>query len=240
MTTVQYTSAPRAGRRFEPTHERHLYDQAIAACDALPGRQRGVLGIREMTGPVGIPDITALVADLSRLRLRLASEIRPILSQLDAAIVAGAAVNRPRSPTTLARGLGWPTETITRRLPYLIQARALIPAHENSYLRHPALGPIGRLYAIEAKVSNRHAAIQQVRAYSAWADGYVLVMGPLGQRPLELLLEDVDTDGGGLIVDGRWLRRPVMKVHSVARRFWAAEHFVAAARDFGYQPSVAP
>ncbi len=240
MTTIQHTSAPRACRCFEPTHELELHDHALAACSALPGSHRGVFVVREMAGPIGIPDLTALVADPSMLRARLASEIQPVLNQLDSAIVAAAMVGKPRSPGALAKALGWSAETVMRRLPGLVRAGALTRVQADSYVRPTALRPIGRLYAIEAKVRDRGAGIQQVRAYSSWADGYVLIMGPLGRRPLQLLLEEVAADGGGLVVDGRWLRRPVMRPNDFARRLWAAEHFVAAVRDASYQPSVAP
>lgn len=86
LTTVQSTSAPRDGRRFEPIHELALDGDALAACGSLPGSHRGVFVVREMTGPIGIPDLTALVGDLSLLRARLALGVKPVLDQLDAAI----------------------------------------------------------------------------------------------------------------------------------------------------------
>lgn len=240
LTTVQHTSAPRAGRRFEPTHELALHEAALAACASLPGSNRGVWVVQEMTGPIGIPDLTALVADLSLLRSRLAIEVQPVLNQLDAAIVATTKPSAPRSHQALAKALGWPVETIMRRVPHLVRSGALIAVRPDRYVRPAALRPLGRLYAIEAKVSDRGAAIQQARAYGAWADSYVLIMGALGPRPLQLLLDEVEADGGGLVVDGKWLRRPVMRSLDPARRFWSAEHFVAAVKSCRYQPSVVP
>jgi hypothetical protein len=193
-----------------------------------------------MTGPIGIPDLTALVADPSLLESRLAIDVQPVLNQLDAAIVATAKPNAPRSSQALAKALGWPVETVTRRLPGLIRSGALSAVRPDRYVRPAALRPLGRLYAIEAKVRDRGAAIQQARGYGAWADNYVLIMGALGPRPLQLLLDEVDADRGGLVVDGQWLRRPVMRPLDPARRFWAAEHFVAAVKNDHYQPSVAP
>lgn len=228
LTAVQHTSAPRAGRRFEPTHELALHDDALAACSSLPGSHRGVFVVREMTGPIGIPDLTALVADRSLLQDRLALGVQPVLNQLDAAIVAKATVKVPRSSHALAKALGWPTETIVRRVPGLVRGGALIAVQPDQYVRPAALRPLGRLYAVEAKVKDRTAAIQQARTYSAWADSYVLIMGALAPRPLQLLLVEVEADRGGLVVDGQWLRRPVMRSLDPARRFWSAEHFVAA------------
>jgi hypothetical protein len=98
LTTAQHTSAPSSGRRFEPTHELALHEAALAACASLPGSYRGVWVVREMTGPIGTPDLTALVADLSLLRSQLAIEVQPVLNELDAAIVATAKPSTCRSP----------------------------------------------------------------------------------------------------------------------------------------------
>jgi hypothetical protein len=143
------------------------------------------------------------------------------------------------SSRALATALGWSIETITRRLSSLLRSGALIATRPDRYVRPAAPGPVGRLYAVESKVRDRRAAVRQARAYSAWTDSYVLVMGPLSRRPLDLLLSDVDADRGGLIVDGQWLRRPVIRPVDRVRRLWSAEYYVAAVCD-SYQPSVAP
>jgi hypothetical protein len=239
-TIVQDTSAPKAGRRFEPTHELVLHDVALSACASLPGAHRGVHVIREMVGPIGIPDLTALVGDSRRLQARLALDVPPLLNQIDAGIASVVHANVPRSSRAISRALGWPIDTITRRISGLFRIGALIQVRPDRYVRPAELAPIGRVYAVEAKVRDRVAAIQQARSYGAWADSYVLVMGPLGLRPREILLDEVISDHGGLIVDGEWLRRPTMRSHSLGRRLWTAEHFVAGARAGGYQPSVLP
>lgn len=240
ITAIRNTGAPRAGRRFEPTHEVALHPDAVAACASLPGAYRGVLVVREMTGPIGIPDLTALVGGSLRLEARMGLDVPPLLNQLDAAIVATTPVKLSRSAEALARLLDWPIGTVSRRIPSLLQNGALIQVDRNRYVRPEQLQPVGRLYAIEAKVRDRGAAISQARTYGAWADGYVLIMGPLSQRPLELLTEDVDADRGGLMVNGEWLRRPRIIHHALMRRLWSSEHLVKAVRDPGYQPSVTP
>jgi hypothetical protein len=79
LTAVQDTRAPRAGRRFAPSHELALHGDAIAACEGLPGAHRGVFVVREMAGPVGVPDFTVLVGDLQPLHARLALDVPPVL-----------------------------------------------------------------------------------------------------------------------------------------------------------------
>jgi hypothetical protein len=237
MIAVQDTGAPRAGRRFEPSHELALHDDAMSVCAQLPGAHRGALVVREMAGPIGIPDFTVLIGGLDRLRTRLSLDVPPVLNQLDASIVAVANSRVARSAGALARALNWGVQTVMRRLPGLLRSGALVATRPDRYVRPSALGPIGRLYAVEAKVSDRRAAVQQARAYSSWTDGYVLVMGPLGQAPLRSLLDEVDADRGGLVVDGRWLRRPVLGTLAPARRLWSAEHFVAAVQG-NYLPAL--
>jgi hypothetical protein len=238
--TVLATSRPRAGRRFEPTHELALADDAVQACRMLPGAHRGLLIIAEMAGPIGIPDLTALVGDLDRLDRRLALDVPPLLHEVDAAVAAVAHPRRAQSPEAMAAALGWPAGTVLRRVPYLLRAGALERRSPTTYVRPLDIRPVGRIYAVEAKVRDRTAALQQARTYSVWADSYVLVMGPLTDESLRRLREDVDHDQGGLMVAGRMLRRPVRRNIPPSRRLWAAEHMVAALRGLDYQPSVAP
>jgi hypothetical protein len=87
---------------------------------------------------------------------------------------------------------------------------------------------IGRIYAIEAKVRDWSGALRQVRSYGVWADAYVLVMGELSPKITGHLRDEVENDRGGLVVNGKWLRRPVLGHHSNARRLWASEHVVSA------------
>jgi hypothetical protein len=84
------------------------------------------------------------------------------------------------------------------------------------------------MYAIETKVRNWGRALGQARAYGVWADTYVLVMGPLTQSVVSKVKEGVTKDRGGLVVDGKWICRPVASGPSPAHRLSASEHFVAA------------
>ena len=240
MTTVQETSAPRAGRRFQPTHELALHEVALNACASLPAAHLGVHVIREMAGPIGIPDLTALVGERDKLEARLALDVPPLLNQIDVAIVSQAHARVARSSLAFAKALGWSVDTIIRRLRGLVRSGALIETRRDRYVRPFELAPLGRLYAIEAKVDDRRAAVRQGRTYGSWADSYVLVMGPLGRRRLDLIKGDVEVDRAGLIVDGQWIRRPTVSTLNHWRRLWSAEHFVAGAREHSYQPSVAP
>ena len=240
MPEVMDSRRPRAGRRFAPTHELALDADAVAACRTLPGAHRGVLVVRELTGPIGIPDLTALVGGERALEARLGLEIPPLLNEIDAAVAAVCHPSRMLSASAIAAGLSWPVETITRRMPGLLRAGAVVRVRDDRYVRPAALVAGGRLYVVEAKVNDRVGAVNQARMYSTWADGYVIVMGRIAPRPQAQLLAAVEADGGGLVLDGKWVRRPVIHRLPTARRLWAFEHLVAAISGAPHQPSVAP
>lgn len=235
---VLETARPRPGRRFEPTHELALADDALAACASLPGARHGVLVVKEMTGPIGIPDLAAVVGRPRLLDARLALDVSPVLNQIDAAILAAARTNAALTPAAIAELLGWPESTINRRLPNLVRSGALLPASNGRVLRRSEIRPVGRLYAVETKVRDARAALHQARTYGVWADSYVLVMGQLGEQALRNLAHEVRVDRGGLMVAGRWVCRPRAESASPAHRLWASEYVVAAVRGGSYQPSV--
>jgi hypothetical protein len=238
LSGILDTARPRPGRRFQPTHELALSNDALAACGTLPGAQHGVLVVKEMAGPIGIPDLAAVVGRQSPLDARLALDVSPVLNAIDAAILASARANAALAPAAIARLLGWPDSTVNRRLPGLVRSGALQYASNGGVIRRSEIRPVGRLYAVETKVRDARAALHQVRTYSVWADSYVLVMGQLGEQALRNLVCEVRADQGGLMVAGRWVCRPQAKSASPAHRLWASEHVVAAVRGGTYQPSV--
>jgi hypothetical protein len=185
----------------------------------------------EAAGPFGIPDLLAIVGDHALLDERLQLDVPPLLNQVDAGVVSAAAGAAPRTVPTLARRLGWTVDTVARRLPHLLRTGALIPAGPETYIRPRQLRPVGRLYAVEAKVKDWRRALRQARTYSAWCDCYVIVMPSLGSASLLGLLEAVSVDGGGLLVGGKWVKRPTIGRRTAAQRLWGSEHVVAAFHD---------
>jgi hypothetical protein len=217
-----------------------LYEPALAALGALPGARDGLLVVIEMAGPFGVPDIVALVGPQDRVVRRLETPVPPLIHEVDAAVTAVAMPNAARSAEYLARTLGWPIETVCRRIPHLARIGALLETAPKRYVRHPALQPLGRLYAVEAKVENWRRAVAQARTYNLWADSYVLALGDVSARVGRDAQDAVAEDGAGLLVNNRWVRRPRVRPRNPARRLWAAEHLVAAVLGAGYHPSTAP
>jgi hypothetical protein len=200
----------------------------LRAAKTLPGAHRGLRVLLETAGPFGVPDLLAIVGPPTALEERLALEVPPLLNQVDAGVVSAAAWRAPRSAASIARRLGWPAPTVTRRLPGLVKSGALIPVGRDSYVRPSALRPVGRLYAIEAKVKDWRRALRQVRTYGVWCDGYVIVMPALGPSSLPIAMDAIGVDGGGLMLGGRWIRRPRIASRSTAQRLWGSEHAIAA------------
>ena len=225
------TSSPRAGRRFEPVQERELHQDAMHAVQGLPGVSRGLVIVPEFAGPLGIPDFTAYVGDIDRIRQRQSLHFAPVVNELETGILSAAHMRRPLSANALARTLDWPIEAISGRLRGLVKRGALIEVMPGRYVRPEALQPGGRLYAVEAKVDDWRSALRQVRTYRVWADSYVLVMGNLSERVQTDLVAEVRRDRGGLMVAGRWLLRPRLGLTASRRRLQAWELLSEATRS---------
>jgi hypothetical protein len=226
------TRRPMAGRQFQPTWELQLQDQALAACRSLPRSSQTLTVVSEMVGPIGVPDLTAVIHRPDALTARLESGVPPLLHQVDAGVVAVAQSKRARSSEALAASLGWPVSTVDRRIPALLKSGALLRhGSGRRYVRPPELGTIGRIYAIETKVRNWGQALAQARGYSVWADTYVLVMGPLTTGVVDKVKERVSADRGGLVLDGKWVCRPLAAGPSPANRLLGSEYFIAALTD---------
>lgn len=234
------TSTPRAGRRFEPIQERELHKDALAAVRALPGASRGLVVVPEFAGPLGIPDFTAYVGNIDRIRRRHRLEVDPVVNELETGIISATYPRRPSSTHDIARALGWPVETVTERLRGLVRRGALIEASSGKFVRPESLEPGGRLYAVEAKVNDWRSALRQVRTYRVWADSYVLVMGQLTERAQAAVTAEVRRDRGGLVLEGRWIVRPRLGHSAARRRIQAAELFAAATRTGLGSPALAP
>lgn len=226
------TSTPRAGRRFEPIQERELHEDALGAVRGLPGASRGLVVVPEFAGPLGIPDFTAYVGDINRIRRRHDLDVPPVVNELETGILSAAYVRRASSAQSIAHALDWPVETVAGRMRGLIKRKALIETSAGQYVRPESLEPGGRLYAVEAKVDDWRSALRQVRTYRVWADSYVLVMGDLSERAQSDLTAEVRRDRGGLMVAGRWIVRPRLG-HAAARRRIQAWELLAAATQSG-------
>ena len=237
---VQEPRVQRAGRRFQPGPESLLEPEARRAIKALPGADRGIVAVRELPGPFGVPDFVALVGGHSRLELRTTLDVPAVLNEVDARLVAASPSRGSAAIGDLVAATQLPTALAQRRVARLTRTGALSLTSTGRLRRPSALRALGSIYAVEMKVADLRRAIAQCRRYHVWADAYVLVMGKLSEGQFEQAVQFVKADGGGLVVDGRMICRPRPRRSEASwQRLLASEHFFAATR-YGAQPSVRP
>jgi len=182
--------------------------------------------IAEMPGPVGLPDLVA-VPITPRLAMRLQLPCAPLLAWGDARLAAACSVSRALSAKSLARRVDAEEPSIRRRLRRQVTHGALIETPTGCFLRPVELQPVGRLYALEAKVDDWSAGLGQALRYGSWADASAAVMGRLPKEPSRAMSQAAEL-GLGLALGPRWLIRPRIRRLELAHRLWASEFVVAA------------
>lgn len=218
-----------AGRRFEPVAERELDPVLRDLASRLPGARGGVTVIAEMPGPRGLPDLVA-VPVTPRLGARLDLDCPPLLSWSDARLAAACSTTRAWSSAALARRLDFDERAVRPRLRRLVSWGALTQTPQGAFMRAARLQPIGRIYALEAKVDDWSAGLGQALRYGSWADASAAVLAGLPRDPSRAVAQATQL-GLGLAHNARWLVRPRVREMSLAHRLWASEFVVAALAD---------
>ena len=217
----------RAGKRFLPLAELELHPLLRDLAARLPGASSGVIVISEMSGPTGLPDLVALPIT-PRLESRLALTCQPVLAFGDARLAAACSSSRTLSERVLARRLDVSEDAVRRRARRLERGGALL-AVTGGWVRARDLEPVGRLYALEAKVDDWNAGLGQALRYGSWADASAVVMAQLPRDPSRPIAQASQL-GLGLALGSRWLVRPKVRRLTLAYRLWASEHVIAALR----------
>lgn len=203
---LEMSADPRPGRRFEPTVEKSLDDDLLTLATHLPGASDGVAIAREFPGARGVADVVAVTRWHDALRKRLSMPQTFLRNETDCAVVAALSSNQTRSVGSIGKRLGMSDEQVVRRARALV-ATGHVKARGSGFRRAPGLEPIGRSYALEAKVNDWQKGISQALRYSTWCDAaaVVLLRPP---RNLGDLKSRCSSLGLGLGVDGRWIVRP--------------------------------
>lgn len=234
VVTTSLRSRP--GHQYEPVAEAEVHSLLPTLALGLPGAARhGAVMVRECPGPYGIADLVVLIGGQRQLERRRDADVPPLLSELDAAIVAMLQPVRPTPTDQLAIAVDRPLRSVARRLSALGDLGA-ISARPSGFVRNPALDLRGSVHALEAKTKDWNRGIDQALAYAVWADTSTLVVGQL-PRDTRLAEDRAGRLRLGLASGLRWVRRPSRRTHERPLRMWAMEHLVAALG--GYHPSSA-
>ncbi len=227
LTEIE-TSLTRAGRPFLPQAELALAPALRQAAMRLPGRLGSqTITVPECPLPAGVPDLLVLIAKVEDLALRSQASVAPLLAEQEALIAAACGVQRA---TSLAR-LAWLTGTsdaYVRRIVVSLERRGALQRTEAGWVRAAALVPMGRTYALEAKVSDWRSGISQCLRYGTFADASGLAIGTLSARSRTAAIVAARENGIGLFHEDKWLVRPRISHHRLARRLWVSEHLAAA------------
>lgn len=217
------------GRRFEPSEERLLDEHLVVLASHLPGASGSLYVSREVAGPRGIADLVATTRVDADLERRRATGLEPLTTFSDAAVVAATHERRALSIESLARNLGMTNERVSRRVAGLV-AQGYLNRVGRGICRTGGLLPVGRTYALEAKVSNWQKGLSQALRYGSWCDAkaVVLLRPP---RDLSAVRNRYEHFGVGLGVRDRWVIRPRIGHPQPAMRLFASEAWLQNLRQ---------
>lgn len=213
----------RPGRRFEPTVERLLDDDLVTLSTRLPRASEGLAIVREFPGGRGVADVVAVTGWQESVRKRISLQLPFLLNETDCAVVAALSPNQTRTVPIIAKKIGMSEGQLVRRLRPLVTAGYVEPTG-SGFRRVRGLEPLGRAYALEAKVSDWRQGISQALRYSTWCDAaaVVLLKAP---RDLSDVKGRCSMLGLGLAADGRWVVRPRIGRPNAGLRLAMSEHF---------------
>jgi hypothetical protein len=217
----------RPGRPFEPVEEAELLPHLLAAARAIVGRAKTAITVREFVGPFGVADLCAIAVNEAHLDARRMAGVVPILNDVDARIIAAASSSHSRQFDDICIRASLNSELVERRLPMLRRFGAIDITRNGRITKNPGLRPVGTVHALESKVRDWRRGLIQTTTYGLWADSSTLL---LGRKPADEadLYQRVANLGCGLAIRSTLISRPQSRRHAPWRRFWAAEHVVAA------------
>ena len=227
---VSWSQAPREllghtrpGRRFEPTEERLLDDDLVTLATRLPRAAEGLALVREFPGGRGVADVVAVTGWQEPVRQRIALQLPLLDNETDCSVVAALSPNQTRTVMGIGRRLGMSDEQVVRRLRSLAAA-GYVESRGSGFRRVRGFEPIGRAYALEAKVSDWQQGVGQALRYSTWCDAaaVVLLKPP---RDLSDAKERSSKLGLGLAAGGRWVVRPRIGRPHAGLRLAMSEQF---------------
>ncbi|MFJ6280299.1 hypothetical protein [Arthrobacter subterraneus] len=189
----------------------------------LPRASDGLAIVREFPGGRGVADVVAVIGWQEPVRQRIALPLPFLLNETDCAVVTALSPNQTRTIPIVAKKLGMSEAQLLRRLRPLVSG-GYAELSGSGFRRVRGLEPIGRAYALEAKVSDWRQGISQALRYSTWCDAAAVV---LLKAPLDLseVKARCATLGLGLAAEGRWIVRPRIGRPNTGLRLAMSEQF---------------
>lgn len=221
--TLEMPAQSRPGRRFEPTVERTLDDDLVILARHLPGAGEGIVIAREFPGGRGVADVVAMTRWQAGLERRMATSAPFLRNETDCAVVAALSPKKTLTVASLSKRIGMSGEQVTRRMRSLV-VTGHVEHHGSGFRRARGLEPIGRTYALEAKVSDWRQGISQAMRYSTWCDAAALVL-LRPPRTLDEVEATCSSLGLGLAVGDRWIARPRLVRPHAGLRLAASEQW---------------
>lgn len=216
-----------------------MTEVAIAAAKAWWGARREPdFTAVEIVGPDAIADLAAARFDHERLQRRLAAGIRPVTDGLALRVLLSSR-RRAMSAADLAAACRVSPSGIRRAINIAVDQGALTRAGRTQYRTHNDWSPAtARIVAIELKLQDWSAALNQAHAYSSWANTAWAI---LSRVPPPSAISAANAEGLGLAVLSRsgeisCLVRPTPRrrpAHPLAA-LWAGEQIVSRAASAGF------
>lgn len=227
------------GARFQAVDEQRLYPVASLLATKLVGAARGLTIVSEVPGPSGIADLVALPGDTRLLHARLSAGFEPLTREAEIRVAAALYEGRGLTLTAVRERTDLPAAIAERALRDLVRSGAALRI-EDRFFRHPALRPVGTLYALEVKVRDWRKAMGQAFRYRAWCAAAGIVVDRLPQSRDSAVRQAIDL-GLGIGTSEGWIVRPRVHPLSASSALAGSERFVAAVgavsrlQAFGHQ-----
>lgn len=218
---TELSESAQRGRRFAPIRERALEPALRSIALRLPGAAEGLVLAPEFRGARGVVDLLAVTRAGSKFIDRTNLGAPYITSEADSAVLARLSPRVTRSPGNLARAVGMTDRQTLTRLRALAREGAAEQVG-NGYRRLPGFDPIGRAYALEAKVDDWRKGLSQAMRYASWADaaGVVLLVEPPNLAAVRARFRALRI---GLAIGDSWIVRPVIGRPDPGRRMALSE-----------------
>lgn len=224
-SVIELGGSTQRGNPFTPVRELELAPVLKSLALKLPGASSGVVLAPEFRGARGVVDLLAVTRVEDGFIARLDRDASFVTSEADAAALSRLHPRTTRTAAFVAETLGSSERQTRARLQTLVRNGAAT-RYGNGYRRAPWLTPVGRAYALEAKVADWRKGLSQALRYATWADAAAVV---LLDRPRDLADVRLRFKAWriGLAVGDTWLERPVIGRPDPGRRLAMSEQLAS-------------